>query len=113
MVGTFSEPFPRGVPFPLVPDYWRSEGSAERLLACRRGGTPGGPRGAGAGSTPPLPPNHYPAVPCAGPRLGRAAGGMAVAVRALQEQLEKAKESLKHVDENIRKLTGRDPNDVR
>ena len=33
--------------------------------------------------------------------------------RALQEQLEKAKESLKHVDENIRKLTGRDPNDVR
>ncbi|KAL7992548.1 hypothetical protein Chor_016804 [Crotalus horridus] len=38
---------------------------------------------------------------------------MAVAVRALQEQLEKAKESLKHVDENIRKLTGRDPNDVR
>lgn len=42
-----------------------------------------------------------------------AAAGMAVAVRALQEQLEKAKESLKHVDENIRKLTGRDPNDVR
>lgn len=38
---------------------------------------------------------------------------MAVAVRALQEQLEKAKESLKNVDENIRKLTGRDPNDVR
>lgn len=38
---------------------------------------------------------------------------MAVAVRALQEQLEKAKESLRHVDENIRKLTGRDPNDVR
>ena len=56
---------------------------------------------------------RYPAVPCAGPRLGRSAGGMAVAVRALQEQLEKAKESLKHVDENIRKLTGRDPNDVR
>lgn len=46
-------------------------------------------------------------------RPRRAAGGMAVAVRALQEQLEKAKESLKHVDENIRKLTGRDPNDVR
>lgn len=67
----------------------------------------------GRGLLPPLPPNHYPAVPCAGPRLGRAAGGMAVAVRALQEQLEKAKESLKHVDENIRKLTGRDPNDVR
>ena len=38
---------------------------------------------------------------------------MAVAVRTLQEQLEKAKESLKNVDENIRKLTGRDPNDVR
>uniref|UniRef100_A0A8D2AHY9 Pinin/SDK domain-containing protein n=1 Tax=Sciurus vulgaris TaxID=55149 RepID=A0A8D2AHY9_SCIVU len=36
---------------------------------------------------------------------------MAVAVRTLQEQLEKAKESLKNVDENIRKLTGRDPND--
>lgn len=34
-------------------------------------------------------------------------------MRALQEQLEKAKESLKNVDENIRKLTGRDPNDVR
>lgn len=47
-----------------------------------------------------------------GPARPRA-GGMAVAVRALQEQLEKAKESLKHVDENIRKLTGRDPNDVR
>lgn len=42
-----------------------------------------------------------------------AAEKMAVAVRALQEQLEKAKESLKNVDENIRKLTGRDPNDVR
>uniref|UniRef100_A0A673TP80 Pinin, desmosome associated protein n=1 Tax=Suricata suricatta TaxID=37032 RepID=A0A673TP80_SURSU len=38
---------------------------------------------------------------------------MAVAVRTLQEQLEKAKESLKNVDENIRKLTGRDPNDMR
>lgn len=38
---------------------------------------------------------------------------MAVAVRSLQEQLEKAKESLKNVDENIRKLTGRDPNDAR
>lgn len=34
-------------------------------------------------------------------------------MRTLQEQLEKAKESLKNVDENIRKLTGRDPNDVR
>ncbi|KAG9336638.1 hypothetical protein JZ751_002985 [Albula glossodonta] len=38
---------------------------------------------------------------------------MAVAVRALQDQLEKAKESLKNVDENIRKLTGRDPNELR
>uniref|UniRef100_A0A8C4SRN1 Pinin n=1 Tax=Erpetoichthys calabaricus TaxID=27687 RepID=A0A8C4SRN1_ERPCA len=38
---------------------------------------------------------------------------MAVAVRTLQEQLEKAKESLKNVDENIRKLTGRDPNELR
>uniref|UniRef100_A0A4W3GJ91 Pinin n=1 Tax=Callorhinchus milii TaxID=7868 RepID=A0A4W3GJ91_CALMI len=38
---------------------------------------------------------------------------MAVVVRALQDELEKAKESLKNVDENIRKLTGRDPNDVR
>uniref|UniRef100_A0A8C5Y3D1 Pinin/SDK domain-containing protein n=1 Tax=Microcebus murinus TaxID=30608 RepID=A0A8C5Y3D1_MICMU len=38
---------------------------------------------------------------------------MVVAVRTLQEQLEKAKESLKNVNENIRKLTGRDPNDVR
>ncbi|KAG9344831.1 hypothetical protein JZ751_010520 [Albula glossodonta] len=38
---------------------------------------------------------------------------MAVAVRSLQDQLEKAKESLKNVDENIRKLTGRDPNELR
>ncbi|KAJ8341270.1 hypothetical protein SKAU_G00335610 [Synaphobranchus kaupii] len=38
---------------------------------------------------------------------------MAVAVRTLQDQLEKAKESLKNVDENIRKLTGRDPNELR
>ncbi|KAM9033709.1 LOW QUALITY PROTEIN: pinin-like [Sarcophilus harrisii] len=38
---------------------------------------------------------------------------MAVTVRTLQEQLEKAKESLKNVDKNIRKLTGQDPNDVR
>ncbi|KAM9061461.1 LOW QUALITY PROTEIN: pinin-like [Sarcophilus harrisii] len=37
---------------------------------------------------------------------------MAVAVRTLQEQLEKAKENLKNVDENI-KLIGWDPNDVR
>lgn len=42
-----------------------------------------------------------------------ATGKMAVAVRSLQDQLEKAKESLKNVDENIRKLTGRDPNDLR
>uniref|UniRef100_A0A8C5FB22 Pinin n=2 Tax=Gadus morhua TaxID=8049 RepID=A0A8C5FB22_GADMO len=38
---------------------------------------------------------------------------MAVVVRSLQDQLEKAKESLKNVDENIRKLTGRDPNESR
>ncbi|CAL8238099.1 unnamed protein product, partial [Merluccius merluccius] len=38
---------------------------------------------------------------------------MAVVVRSLQDQLEKAKESLKHVDDNIRKLTGRDPNESR
>jgi len=38
---------------------------------------------------------------------------MAVAVRSLQDQLEKAKESLKSVDENIRKLTGRDPGELR
>ncbi|CAL8300631.1 unnamed protein product [Boreogadus saida] len=38
---------------------------------------------------------------------------MAVVVRSLQDQLEKAKEGLKNVDENIRKLTGRDPNESR
>uniref|UniRef100_A0A4W5MKY3 Pinin n=1 Tax=Hucho hucho TaxID=62062 RepID=A0A4W5MKY3_9TELE len=38
---------------------------------------------------------------------------MAVAVSSLQAQLEKAKESLKNVDDNIRKLTGRDPNELR
>lgn len=38
---------------------------------------------------------------------------MAVAVRSLQDQLEKAKESLKNVDDHIRKLTGRDPNEAR
>ncbi|TRZ02724.1 hypothetical protein DNTS_011101 [Danionella cerebrum] len=38
---------------------------------------------------------------------------MAVAVRSLQDQLEKAKENLKSVDENIRKLTGRDPSESR
>ncbi|XP_076027607.1 pinin [Genypterus blacodes] len=36
-----------------------------------------------------------------------------VAVRSLQDQLEKAKEGLKSVDDNIRKLTGRDPNEAR
>lgn len=34
-------------------------------------------------------------------------------MRSLQDQLEKAKESLKNVDDNIRKLTGRDPNESR
>lgn len=43
----------------------------------------------------------------------RLISNMAVAVRALQDQLEKAKESLKNVDENIKKLTGRDPNELR
>ncbi|XP_029317184.1 pinin [Cottoperca gobio] len=38
---------------------------------------------------------------------------MAVVVRSLQDQLEKAKLSLKNVDDNIRKLTGRDPNESR
>lgn len=38
---------------------------------------------------------------------------MAVVVQSLQDQLEKAKESLKNVDDNIRKLTGRDPNESR
>lgn len=33
MVGAFSKSFPWGVLFPLVPDYWRSEGTAEELLA--------------------------------------------------------------------------------
>ncbi|KAJ7991101.1 hypothetical protein DPEC_G00293770 [Dallia pectoralis] len=41
------------------------------------------------------------------------ANKMAVAVGSLQAQLEKAKESLKNVDDNIRKLTGRDPNELR
>lgn len=45
--------------------------------------------------------------------LALTAGKMAVVVRSLQDQLEKAKESLKNVDENIRKLTGRDPNESR
>ncbi len=34
-------------------------------------------------------------------------------VNALQEELAKAKESLKGVDETIKKLTGRDPGDGR
>ena len=34
-------------------------------------------------------------------------------VLALQNELEKAKESLKDVDENIKKLTGRDPYEQR
>ena len=34
-------------------------------------------------------------------------------VHALQQELAKAKESLKDVDENIKKLTGRDPGDNR
>ncbi|EHB00594.1 Pinin [Heterocephalus glaber] len=38
---------------------------------------------------------------------------MVVVVRTLQKQLEKAKESLKHMDENICKLTQQDQNDVR
>ena len=41
---------------------------------------------------------------------------MAVAVRgvrALQQELEKAKESLNAVDQNIKKLTGRDPEENR
>ena len=38
---------------------------------------------------------------------------MAIAVTALKEQIEKAKESLKSVDDNIKKMTGRDPNELR
>lgn len=34
-------------------------------------------------------------------------------VLALQNELEKAKENLKDVDENIKKLTGRDPYEQR
>ena len=34
-------------------------------------------------------------------------------ITALQEELLKAKENLKNVDENIKKLTGRDPLDIR
>lgn len=108
MAGECGEPFQEGVPFRFKPAYWQSAASAEGLLAAPS--RPSRSRVAAVGRSLS---RRYPAVPCAGPRLGRAAGGMAVAVRALQEQLEKAKESLKHVDENIRKLTGRDPNDVR
>jgi len=112
--GRLSRAFLAGRALPLLPADWRSRGAAEGLLAVPARPAAAGVVGrqAGCAWAGPLPP-RYPAVPCAGPRLGRAAGGMAVAVRALQEQLEKAKESLKHVDENIRKLTGRDPNDVR
>lgn len=38
---------------------------------------------------------------------------MAIAVSALKQQIEKAKESLKSVDDNIKKMTGRDPNELR
>ncbi|XP_078671424.1 pinin-like isoform X2 [Branchiostoma floridae x Branchiostoma belcheri] len=38
---------------------------------------------------------------------------MAVVVRSLQDQISKAKENLKGVDENIKKLIGRDPSDAR
>ncbi|CAK8694309.1 unnamed protein product [Clavelina lepadiformis] len=38
---------------------------------------------------------------------------MALAVSALKQQIEKAKESLKSVDDNIKKVTGRDPNEAR
>lgn len=34
-------------------------------------------------------------------------------VETLQDELEKAKESLKDVDDNIKKLTGRDPTEQR
>lgn len=46
-------------------------------------------------------------------RCWKTTSKMAVVVRSLQDQLEKAKESLKSVDENIRKLTGRDPGELR
>lgn len=36
---------------------------------------------------------------------------MALAVGALKEQIEKAKENLKGVEENIVRITGRDPNE--
>jgi len=38
---------------------------------------------------------------------------MAIAVNVLKQQIEQAKQSLKNVDDNIKKVTGRDPNDLR
>lgn len=38
---------------------------------------------------------------------------MALDVSKLKEQIAKEKESLKSVDENIKKITGRDPNEIR
>ena len=38
---------------------------------------------------------------------------MAFAVSVLKQQIEQAKQSLKNVDDNIKKVTGRDPNDAR
>ena len=38
---------------------------------------------------------------------------MAVAVENFQAELDKARETLKGVDENIRKITGRDPTETR
>ena len=38
---------------------------------------------------------------------------MAVVIENFQAELEKARESLKGVDENIKKITGRDPTEAR
>lgn len=38
---------------------------------------------------------------------------MAVAVENFQAELEKARETLNKVDENIKKITGRDPTEAR
>jgi pinin len=38
---------------------------------------------------------------------------MAVAVENFQAELEKARETLNRVDENIKKITGRDPTEAR
>ena len=38
---------------------------------------------------------------------------MALAVSVLKQQIEQAKKSLKSVDANIKKVTGRDPNELR